>query len=335
MKICVIGCGNHASAMHGPCYLQYAERNPKVQLCACCDVNADAASNFARQYGFERTYSDYRQMLEQESPDAVGIVLPVERMQEVAEQVLLGGFSCIIEKPPAPDGEGVERLAAAAGQSGSQLRVGFNRRFMPVILALREQLMERAEPIRHIHYEMHRVGRVNEDFSTTAIHGIDLVGFLGDGYQSARITYQDVGTPGQASTNFLMDCVMSGGVTARLSFLPVVGRNTETVAVHTDSHTYIAELPLNVHAFAGCLLVYAADRLVQKIMGEGTAPYETCGFYHEIATFLDELRTTGVNTQGCIETTRQSVEIAHMLRNREPSCWFSGLLRRSASRNDR
>ncbi|MCL2812196.1 MAG: Gfo/Idh/MocA family oxidoreductase [Clostridia bacterium] len=315
MKICVIGCGSHASAMHGPCYRQYAQRNPEIQLCACCDVNADTSSNFAQAYGFQRTYTNYPQMLERESPDAVGIVLPVERMLEITEQVLLGGFCCIIEKPPAPDREGVERLVVAAGESGSQLRVGFNRRFMPVIRALREQLTERAEPIRHINYEMHRVGRVNEDFSTTAIHGIDLVGFLGNGYQRARFTYQDVGADGQTATNFLMECLMDSDVTARLSFLPVVGRNIETVAVFTDSHTYIAELPLNIHAFGGCLSIYAADRLLQKIVEEG-ATYEACGFYNEIATFLDELRTTGINTQGRIETTRQSVELAHAIRNR-------------------
>jgi len=323
MKICVIGCGNHASAVHGPSYRQYGERNPEVQLSACCDVNTGAAERFARQYGFGRTYTDYLQMLEAESPDALGIVLPEKLMPDIAEQALLRGFSCIIEKPPAPDVAGVDRLAEAASRSGSQLRVGFNRRFMPVIRSLRERLMQQADPVRHICYEMHRVGRVNEDFSTTAIHGIDLVGFLGDWFQSARLSYQDVGRDGQAATNFLMDCAMGNGATAQLSFLPTVGRNTETVTLHTDKRTYIAQLPLNIHAFGGCLSVYEADRLAEQVtpadMGEGTTLHETCGFYHEIATFLNELRTTGANTQGRIETARQSVEIAHALRNRVAS----------------
>ena len=321
MKICVIGCGNHSSGVHGPSYQQYAERNDEAELCACCDINPGAAGQYARSFGFRRAYTDYLEMLERESPDAVGIVLPVDVMQAFAEKVLSLGVSCIIEKPPAPDVEGVMRLADAASRSGSQLRVAFNRRFMPVIRALREQLLRQAEPVQHICYEMHRVGRFNEDFSTTAIHGIDLVGFLGDAYESAGITYQRVGVPGQEATNFLLDCVMRGGATARLSFLPAVGRNAENIAVHAGGRTYMARLPLpwKERAFGGCLSVYEAGRLAKQItpagMGEGSRLHEAGGFYYEIASFLDELRETGMNTQGRIETARQSVELAHAIRN--------------------
>ena len=52
MRICVIGCGNHSSGVHGPSYRQYAGRNPEAELSACCDVNAEAAERFARQFGF-------------------------------------------------------------------------------------------------------------------------------------------------------------------------------------------------------------------------------------------------------------------------------------------
>jgi len=320
MKICVIGCGNHAVGVHGPSYRRYAEWNQGTELAACCDVDAGAAERFARDYGFRCAYTDYQEMLERESPDAVGIVLPVHLTREITEQALLTGCACIVEKPPALDAEGVARLADAEARSGSPLRVAFNRRFMPVIRALRERLTERGEPVRHIHYEMHRVGRFNEDFSTTAIHGLDLVGFLGDAYEGARITYQDVGTAGRTGVNFLLDCTMRGGATARLSFLPAVGRNAESVAAHTDSRTYIAQLPWNSLEFGGLLSVYAEDRLLTQItpadMGEGPEPYETCGFYYEIASFLDELRDNGINTQGRIETTLQPVELAHAIRNR-------------------
>jgi len=98
-----------------------------------------------------------------------------------------------------------------------------------------------------------------------------------------------------------------------------VGCNAEKLDVHVGGRTYIARLPWNERAFGGCLSVYEAGRLVEEItpagMGEGPELYETCGFYYEIASFLDELRETGVNTQGRIETARQPVEIAHAIRN--------------------
>ena len=313
MKICIIGCGNHSRHVHGPSYRQYAERNHDVTLSACCDLNIGSAEEYARDFGFNRVYADYQEMIIAESPDAVGIIVPVELTQEITEKVLVRDISCIIEKPPAEDVDGVKRLMDAVAQSGSQLRVAFNRRFMPVIRALREQLILNGEPIQHIDYEMHRVRRYNEDFSTTAIHGIDLVGFVGDSYKSVKITYQDVDGPGYTATNFFLDCMMSGDVTARLSFLPVTGHNAENITVHTSSYTYIAQLP-------DCLSVYASNQLVKQItpseMGEGTIPFEVHGFYYEVASFLDELREKGINTQGCIETTLQSVELAYALRNR-------------------
>ena len=162
-----------------------------------------------------------------------------------------------------------------------------------------------------------------------AIHGIDLIGYLGGGYLDVGLRYQDVGAGGGRAANILMDCMMGSGAVARLEFLPVVGRGSESVTIHTDTHTYVARFPGTAYESDSSLTIYAADRLVREVtpsdMGEGTQLFEVCGFYHEIATFLDELGTTGVNTHSGIETALQSVALAEAVRNRD-AAWSASAM---------
>ena len=64
-----IGCGSHAFRNVYPA-LQFAP----VELVATCDLNAEKAAAFARQFGALRSYGDYRDMLQKEELDAVFIV---------------------------------------------------------------------------------------------------------------------------------------------------------------------------------------------------------------------------------------------------------------------
>ena len=170
MKVCVIGCGGHANAMLGPSYKKYRALHPQAELSACCDASPDAAAAFADKFGFIRTYENYTEMLINEKPDAVGIAVPVQLTQTITEQVMKLGYSCIIEKPPAMTASGVRSLVRVEKECGVQLRVAFNRRFMPVIRVLKEQFALRAEPMRYLCYDMQRVGRFDEDFTTTALY---------------------------------------------------------------------------------------------------------------------------------------------------------------------
>lgn len=39
LKICTIGCGDHASKVHGPSYKKYKEEYPDTEIAVCCDLN--------------------------------------------------------------------------------------------------------------------------------------------------------------------------------------------------------------------------------------------------------------------------------------------------------
>ena len=46
-KICMVGCGEHASRVHGPSLRRYAGEEAGVELAACCDIDCAAAERFA------------------------------------------------------------------------------------------------------------------------------------------------------------------------------------------------------------------------------------------------------------------------------------------------
>ena len=71
-KICMVGCGEHASRVHGPSLRRYAGEEAGVELAACCDIDCAAAERFAAAFGFARCDTDYREMLRREKPDAAG-----------------------------------------------------------------------------------------------------------------------------------------------------------------------------------------------------------------------------------------------------------------------
>ena len=124
-----IGCGSHAFRNVYPT-LQFAP----VELVATCDLDADRASAFARQFGAERSYTDYRQMLEKEKLDAVFIVTNYDehgrpRYGPMAMDCLRAGKHVWMEKPLCATVEEVDQLSAAAGEL--KVMVGYKKMFFP------------------------------------------------------------------------------------------------------------------------------------------------------------------------------------------------------------
>ena len=63
-RICLIGAGNFARYVHGPMLKELAGRDAAVERAAVCDLNAERAENFARDFGFQRSYTDPEIMLQ-------------------------------------------------------------------------------------------------------------------------------------------------------------------------------------------------------------------------------------------------------------------------------
>jgi myo-inositol 2-dehydrogenase / D-chiro-inositol 1-dehydrogenase len=322
VRLCQIGCGEHARVAHGPSQARCARERRDLVLAGCCDVERERAEAFRREFGYARAFTDAAAMLEAEHPDAIVVVVPIERTVAVGTLVLERGIPLLLEKPPGTTVAEVDRLIAAADRGGRPVphQVALNRRFAPLLRELRRRI-EAGPPLQHVHYEMTRVERRDPDFSTTAVHGLDAVRYLaGADYAQARFRYRELPELGPGVADIFVDAVMATGATAHLAFCPVAGALVERAAAHAHGHTLFAHVPMwggpdspgRLWHFEGGTL--AADVKGDQ-MGDGPALFELGGFYGETAAFLDAL-TQARHPTPSLRESRQSVEMAQRVRER-------------------
>jgi myo-inositol 2-dehydrogenase / D-chiro-inositol 1-dehydrogenase len=324
-KICTIGCGKIAVGYHGPAYRRYIDQNLDVVLAACCDIEFTRAVEFRNRFGFCQAYQDYLVMLDNEKPDAVCLLVPPERTSEMASRILAKGYPLLTEKPPGRTVEEVDRVIAAARQKDVPNQVAFNRRYTPLLQSLRSHLRKnfRPEEIHHIRYDFTRIGRLDADFSTTAIHGIDAARYLvGSDYQSIRFHYQEFPHLGPSVANILMDCTFVSGATGQLNFHPVSGLVMERATIHVQDQTFLLNLPIwNAFDAPGRLQHINKGQVIFDATGQDVSQSEDeivlNGFYAENASFFDDLRASR-HPEGSLATGRQPVEIANLIRERKP-----------------
>ncbi|MGB9777311.1 MAG: Gfo/Idh/MocA family oxidoreductase [Anaerolineae bacterium] len=134
MRVAVIGVGS-MGANHARIYSEL----PGVSLVAVVDADAERAEAVAARYR-ARPYTDHRQMLERERPDAVSVAVPTALHETVGLDALEAGAHVLIEKPIAATLESARRLIDRARELGRQLMVGHVVRFNPAMQALKERL---------------------------------------------------------------------------------------------------------------------------------------------------------------------------------------------------
>ena len=287
---------------------------------ACADVDPGRAESYRAAFSYQRAYTDAFAMIQAERPDAVVLVVPVERTCEMGAAILERGIPVLIEKPPGRTVAEVDRLIAAAAtgnRSGAPVphQVALNRRYAPLVRELRRRLETVPGPPQHLRYTMVRVDRRDPDFSVTAIHGIDAVRYLaGCDYTDVRFRYQEIPRLGPGVANVFLDAVMASGATAHLSFCPVAGVLVERAEVHLHDHTFFLEVPMWAAFDApGRLQHLHRGTLVEEVRGQPSAPFEQGGFDAELAAFLDDLQANRFPAPD-LRAARQSVAVAEAIR---------------------
>jgi len=252
LSVCVLGAGSHSLAFHGPALKAIREESPlRCTLAAVCDLDAARAADYAREFGFARTYTDLEAMLEKERPSAVIAVTPMERTLEIASRLLRRKVPVLIEKPPGIDTAQARQLLAVARETGTPHMVSFNRRFSPAVAKAREWIAERqaARPVRFLSAQMLRHKRREANFvAHTGIHLVDTVlSLMGPpaGAQAFRIATAD-----PASHLYGGRVTFAGGAAAELLFASAVGRLEETYDLFgEDWHIRVEWLSGAVEAF--------------------------------------------------------------------------------------
>ncbi|NMB57806.1 MAG: Gfo/Idh/MocA family oxidoreductase, partial [Chloroflexi bacterium] len=110
-----------------------------ANLVAVSDANAATAEAIGKTFG-AAAYSDYRELLEKEKPEAVSVAVPTAMHEQVVTDVLNSGANVLVEKPIAATIEEGQRLIALAKQKNLKLQVGHIVRFNPAIQELKKRL---------------------------------------------------------------------------------------------------------------------------------------------------------------------------------------------------
>ena len=124
-RIGLIGAG--AIGSH---HAQNIARNiSNAKLAAVADVKVEAAKKIASNLGVHDVSSDFRQILKDESIDAVVIAVPTFLKREILVESAEAGKQIFCEKPFTLRLADADEAIAAVSKSGVMLQMGFMRRF--------------------------------------------------------------------------------------------------------------------------------------------------------------------------------------------------------------
>lgn len=128
LKVAVIGCGGIANQKHFPALKNNSDMN---EIVAFCDVIEERAVKAAKEFGTPdaKVYTDYRELLKDESIEVVHICTPNVSHSEIAIAAFEVKKNVYCEKPMSHSTEEAEKMVEAWKKSGMQFTIGYQNRF--------------------------------------------------------------------------------------------------------------------------------------------------------------------------------------------------------------
>ncbi len=134
------------------------KRIPEVELIAMCNRNRDKAASIMQECGIPRHYTDYREMLDRESPDIVDIITPPDTHLEMCREAADRGIHIMCQKPLAPTYETAQQIVEYVSEKGVRFMVHENWRFQPWYREIKRILDNRVIGDPHTLYFRSRMG---------------------------------------------------------------------------------------------------------------------------------------------------------------------------------
>ena len=137
-KVGIIGCGG-ISRMHANWYKSAA----RAEMVAGADISEEGLKKFSEEYGLEKSYTDYIEMLEKEQPDIVSICTRPKQHSEITIECAKRGVKGILcEKPMGEDLGQADAMIEACEENNVKFQMGFNQRFWNQV-EIAKQLVEK------------------------------------------------------------------------------------------------------------------------------------------------------------------------------------------------
>ena len=173
-RVAVVGCGALAQGRHLP----NAQKNPRIELVAACDISRETAE-FARDtFGAQRAETDWRKIVEADDIDLCILATHTNLRGEFIVPALEAGKPVYTEKPLAPSLDEMVQIVRASRRTNQPVCVGHNRRSSPAMLEFRRLVnkakeapsklkaaVDRSDKLPHVPEEksLQILMRVNDD----------------------------------------------------------------------------------------------------------------------------------------------------------------------------
>ena len=242
LRLGVLGAGSFAGGTLLPLLAASGAR-----LVSIASARGMSARHFAEKFGVERASTDSDALLQDPGVDAVVIATRHAQHAAQASAALVAGKHVYLEKPPALDESELLGLLAAARASGRILMPGYNRRFAPLLIALKRHFAGRksplvldvrvnAGPLPDDHWVRREGGRLIGE----ACHFVDLCVFVCDALPE-RVFAQ--ATRGQADEDLLLSLRLADGSIASVRYVASgdVSAGKERVEVMGDGAHAVLE----------------------------------------------------------------------------------------------
>jgi len=116
-----------------PRHILAVKRLPGCRIVALCDKDERRAATVAREWGIDRHYSEFSEMLDAEKPSIVAILTPPQSHAELAVESLRRDVNVLVEKPFTSSLVDAERVLSASRDSKAKLTVVYHWLFSRVV----------------------------------------------------------------------------------------------------------------------------------------------------------------------------------------------------------
>lgn len=286
VKIGMIGAGGLANAVHYPSLAEFDD----VEISAICDLDANRLKNTAEKYKIEKTYSDYKKMVQEIELDAVYIIMPPHHLFDLVIHCLNSKLNVFIEKPPGVTAEQTRNMALTAERNGCLTMVGFNRRFIPLLVEAKRLVLERGEMIQCVAtFYKNSIGAgpyyagAIDILTCDAIHAVDALRWMGGEVVAVASDIRRIYAEYDNSFNALVR--FENGGTGVLLTNWVVGKRVHTFEMHAKG----------ISAFVNgddSAFIYSDNKeepliLKAREIAGSSENYKYYGFYSENRHFIN------------------------------------------------
>jgi predicted dehydrogenase len=162
-------------------------------LAALCDRDEGLRERYAKRYPNARMYSDFEELLGDESVDGIVIATPVPTHYTLARRALAAGKHALVEKPPAMRAPEMEELVALAESTSRVLMPGHLLLYHPGVIKLKD-LVDAGElgDVLCVYGNRQNLGKIRKDENalwSLGVHDLSVILYLLDEEPSEAIAH--------------------------------------------------------------------------------------------------------------------------------------------------